>query len=400
MADRHFLTKAIERAERIDKQRLIRLVSDSTEEIQVLRDLLHALPDGILIVNGELKVIFLNISAERILGAPQPEKTNEPLSRTISDADLRRLIADSIRQNKEIYGEPFEMLSPRHREINLTIRQLEREKRSFDAKPLYAIILSIPDQTAGEAKERLQLEKLSSLLSLAAGIAHEIGNPLNSLNVHLQLLASDIKKLPKSIRGKLSQSIDIIMEETNRMDRIIRNFLKAIRRKPLQFRLESIHDILKGVLVFFEPEFKAHRIELVTSLDNAMPLFFIDSERLNHVFVNVIKNAVQAMPKGGQLKIATAVEKNICEVTIADTGSGIESNVLPRIFDAYYTTKVEGSGLGLAIAYQIIREHSGRIEVTSKLNRGTIVRILLPIRKEKLQLPSPTEKGNENEQYV
>ena len=138
-----------------------------------------------------------------------------------------------------------------------------------------------------------------------------------------------------------------------------------------------------------KPELKASKIRVDETLDKRLPLFLIDPERIHQVFLNIIKNAVHAMPKGGALKIQTEAKGKLCLIHFQDTGVGIPDESIAKIFDAYYTTKEEGSGLGLMIVYQIIREHGGRIEVSSKPNQGTTFTIVLPIRTEKLSLPEP-----------
>jgi len=141
-----------------------------------------------------------------------------------------------------------------------------------------------------------------------------------------------------------------------------------------------------------EPELKAAKIRLATQWDERVPEFLLDHLRIHQVFLNIIKNAIHAMPKGGSLRIGTELKGKLCLIHFHDTGVGISDQDLPKIFDAYYTTREGGSGLGLMIVYQIVREHGGRIEVSSKLGKGTRFTVILPIRKEKLRLPEPVEK--------
>jgi len=140
---------------------------------------------------------------------------------------------------------------------------------------------------------------------------------------------------------------------------------------------------------------KESKIQVTQQLNAEIPLFLIDQDRMQQVFINLVKNSIQAMVRGGKLNIQTGLKDKLCFIQIQDTGVGIPESKLPKIFDAYFTTKEEGSGLGLMIAYQIISEHHGRIEATSKVNMGTTFRIVLPIRKEKLELPlnETSQKG-------
>ncbi len=385
-----FVNKAISRFERIDKQGLQQLVMELSEEKTALRELFNTAREGILLINERLQVQFYNEAAKSILGIQQAEKPISSLEKLISDTELRSFIEKSVMEKREVYQELIELLSPRHMRINLAIRRSGSSLR--DASSENYIVLLIPDITHDRSvKEKYQLEKLSSILSLGAGIAHEIGNPLNSINLHLQLLLKDAQKLKEPGKKRIQKSLEVILEETSRMDRIVRNFLRATRRKPLKFQLANIHDTLNETLALFEPEFKVQRIRVSADFSACIPNFLMDKEQIFQVLVNLIRNALEAMPEGGKLYLRTSAEQNVCEIAITDTGEGISKEVIPHIFDAYYTTKEEGNGLGLVIAYQIIKDHGGRLKVISKAGKGTAFKILLPIRKEKLQLPSPKD---------
>lgn len=393
MANRQFISKAFERIHRLDKENLSRLITQLTHERDFLMNIVQFADEGILVFEQDLKLIFMNQKAALYLRIDK-QIPDSYLSDVISDHALQKVIENAVYQKKEIFGELFELLEPRPQKFRITLRDLSRGQY---------MVLFYPEEFHGtKAEEEHQIDKLSTILSLATGIAHEIGNPLNSINVHLHLLEKDIEELPKNQKqSRLIKYLKVVREETKRLDGIVHNFLNATRRKPVQFQLGSITDILKNLTVLFEPEFKQKKIRASLQLDKEIPLFFLDMERLNQVFINLIKNAIQAMPKGGKINISVVRQKDICIVCIADTGVGIKQEEIPKIFDAYYTTKEEGTGLGLVIAYQIIREHSGRIEVVSKPGKGTLFRVLLPIRREKLQLPSPLNEQRKNhEQFI
>lgn len=394
MATQPFITKTIDRIEKIDKQNLARLVDQLIEDKERFLHLLNQTKEGLLLVNEKNRVAFVNGTAARILGLASSSTSLQPLDKIIEDERLRTFISKTIDERQEMYDEPFEIFLPRHSRINVTIRlnQLSDGRAGTASSYLISFLPAGAEDDRREDKSRH--ERLASILSLASGIAHEIGNPLNSINIHLHLLSREIKKLPKNKQTKLKDHLATVAEETKRLDEIVRNFLKANRRKPLRFELGHIHDILQSALLLYQPELAHSRITTCTQLDPNMPSFFIDGQRLNHVFTNLIKNAIEAMPKGGALTISTYARKSICEISITDTGVGMDPDIVPKIFGSHYTTKGEGSGLGLVIVYQIIREHSGRIEISSQHDHGTTVRILLPIRKEKLQLPSPEKSDH------
>jgi signal transduction histidine kinase len=204
----------------------------------------------------------------------------------------------------------------------------------------------------------------------------------------LELLKKRLAGLPDEKRKEIAGSLSDIQDETRRLDRIIRNFLKATRKPPLRFRLDDLNEVVTDALSFLKPQLDVAKVLVKFSKDKTLPVFLMDRERLYYAFMNLIKNALEAMSHGGALKISITRKQNCAIVTIADTGCGIAEKDLARIFDIYYTTKPEGAGLGLMMVYDALAEHGGKIEVASKLNKGTTFKILLPIREPQLQLPN------------
>ncbi len=172
----------------------------------------------------------------------------------------------------------------------------------------------------------------------------------------------------------------------------MKNFLKATRKPPLRFRNEDLNAILSEALELMAPELEEKKIRVHFQPDPALPPFLMDRSRIYQIFSNLIKNAMEAMPRGGDLWISAAHKENAAIIRFKDTGSGINEKDLPHIFEAYYTTKEEGSGLGLMTVFSAVREHGGRIEVSSKPGKGTTFALLLPIRLAKLQLPMTKSK--------
>ncbi len=399
-----FFSKAFKKIEQIDKKHLTGLASDLLEERKLLGELLDTVQEGVLVIaRSTMQIIFMNLNARLMLsGNSNLDFPYGLCDKIITDHALSALITQSVMNEEEVHEKACEIMLPRYLSIRLSVRRLwrfNRPEENANLKDVYCVLLNPASAKFEQAKEEEQLERTASILSLASGIAHEIGNPLNSINIHLHLLSKELDKLPANSRNRLKKSVQVVVEETERLDKIVRNFLRAARRHPIHFELGNIQEIVQNVLILFKPELRSNRIKLETHFDSEIPQFFMDLERINLVFTNVIKNAIQAMPKGGALFVSIKRHKNLCLITIADTGIGIEKESLPKVFDAYYTTKEEGSGLGLVIAYQIIREHGGRIEIKSEIGKGTNINVLLPIQKEKLSLPSPAE-GAKDEQFI
>jgi signal transduction histidine kinase len=228
--------------------------------------------------------------------------------------------------------------------------------------------------------DSFQSEKLGALSTLAAGIAHEIGNPLNSIGIHMQLMEKDIKNVKDTkAKQRLAQYVKSAKAEVGRLDKMIRTFLTAVRPSSLNLAEHNVNHILENVLDFLYYEISEKNIAIEKNYSQKLPLIPLDEEQIRQAFFNIIKNAVEAMPNGGQLSVSTGADKDEMHVIFADTGIGITDENLPKIFDPYFTTKQKGSGLGLMIVRKIINDHSGRIEVESRTGKGTKVRIFLPV---------------------
>lgn len=379
-----FLDRIASRINRIDRKNLEDYALDLARQTKFLTILLDQVPEGIMVLSRKKEILFLNRRMIQLFNIPESISRKGNLDQAISDMPFVNSITEAIDHKEELFQKEFEVLLPRPMilRINLTIQK-------NGAQPVFLLSIANLSQTEANIRERFKLENWESMLGLAAGIAHEIGNPLNSLTIHLKLLEKILQKMPLQDRKKVDASFQVVEEETQRLDQIIRNFLKAARRKPLRFELTQINELISKTVSFLKPELKAAKIRVDGEFDKRTPPFLLDPERIHQVFLNIIKNAIHAMSKGGTLRIETEAREKLCSIRFQDTGIGIPSDSLPKIFDAYYTTKEEGSGLGLMIVYQIIREHGGRIEVTSKPNSGTTFTIILPIRKEKLGLPEP-----------
>ncbi len=383
MPTAEFLKRIANRIDKIDRKNLETYVLDVIQELKFVTSLLDQIHEGLMVISEEDEALLVNRRMTQLLNLPD-DISRKKIEQLITDQDLAAIIHQAIKEKKEIYQHELEVLLPRPMILKVNLTYEKKQK-----PPVF--VLSIMNLTDHETniRERYQTANWKAMVSLAAGIAHEIGNPLNSLTIHLKLLSKLLTKISGSERKKTEASLKAMEDELRRLDQIIRNFLKAARRKPLQFEAVQINDLLAKTISFIKPELKNSKIKIIEEYEKEMPVFLIDPDRIQQVFINIIKNAVHAMPKGGTFRVQTVGKEKLCIIHFQDTGVGIPNDVLPRIFDAYYTTKEEGSGLGLMIVHQIIREHGGRIEVSSKPNRGTTFTIILPIRKQRLGLPQP-----------
>jgi signal transduction histidine kinase len=230
-----------------------------------------------------------------------------------------------------------------------------------------------------DMEDRIQLaERLSSLGHLAAGVAHEIRNPLNAMGMGLQRLKREFLPPDESKREEYISFMELILKEIRRVNEIIEQFLTLSRPFQLNLRKSSLQDLLNDLVTLFREEASSLGIALWAEIPSDLPLIKVDPERLTQAFINIMKNGMQAMEKGGTLRIETKSLKEGVEVAISDSGSGILPEQMEKIFNYYYTTKDKGIGLGLPLAHRIIEAHGGHLKIESRVGSGTKVTVILP----------------------
>ena len=250
----------------------------------------------------------------------------------------------------------------------------------------HVMILRDITESRRTAQQTIESERLNALRLLAAGVAHEIGNPLNSLHIHLQLMERSMQKLHDVAKAELQQSIDVARSEVSRLDSIVTQFLRAIRPSQPRLHPENVNTIVEEAVRFFAPEIQDRDIVVEQELRADLPLLQLDREQMKQVFYNVIKNSLEAMRRHGTLAIRTDVDDTYVIVSFADTGGGISAENLSRVFEPYFTTKPSGTGLGLLIVRRIVREHGGELSIESSQGKGLTLTIRLPYVEKRVRM--------------
>ena len=235
-----------------------------------------------------------------------------------------------------------------------------------------------------------QSARLAYLGTLAGGLAHEIKNPLSTFNINLQLLEEDFERGDAS-PTRVSTRLQGLRREVKRLQEVLDDFLRFARGYDLQLIDESVNDLIDEVLDFVGPEAQQNNVNIVRGFAEDAPSCRLDRNLVKQAFLNIIINAQQAMPDGGDLMVRTTVEDDGIRIDFIDTGPGIGSENLSRIWDVYFSTKKGGTGLGLPTARRIVEEHNGTIEVHTESGQGTCFTVRLPLRG-----PTDTKQTSED----
>jgi two-component system, sporulation sensor kinase E len=392
-----FLDKVLGRIGRLDAEGLQTVVQRLARERSFLETLFNTIEDGVLVVDENGRVIYFNQAVTRLIGLQSGDEERH-ISKILPEMDWGKISRADSAGGERVVRHEFEIHYPRPRFLRLYAAPLDGKAIGSSG---VALILHDATEARQKTFEAIESERVQALTLLAASVAHEIGNPLNALHIHLQLMERGLKKLkeeerpgrknvsaasPREIAARLEEYLEVCKGEITRLDYIITQFLQAIRPAPLQLKLASLNDVVDKTLDLLRPELENRGLTVKTRLGRQLTATPIDATQLQQVLVNLIKNAMQAMSRGGALTLLTGENSDGVWVSVADTGGGIPQEQLARIFEPFYTTKKKGTGLGLMIVQRIVRAHGGKIEIESRVGQGTTFRILLPLHERKPRL--------------
>jgi len=376
MTEPRFLDKLLERAERVDRNQLEDYIKSLAGDIAFISDAVDASESGIVFLDESLRIKTINRSAESLLGVARSNVLGKNILQCSIDVVLGLLFEKSLALPSASRVQEVEVKFPREQLLRVAISPFEENDKKINQG--WTITLFDITEYKKESNKKFQKEKVKAIGTMASILAHELGNPLNSLSIHLQLIDRAVKTLPKAGKAKFSKYIKITKDEIKRLDDIVTRFLQAARPfKPRLFE-GDVCGILDRTLELMMPELKKNKIIIEKSFGGDIPKIYIDHIQIRQVFINLVKNALESMKKGGKLKIKLSREDKWVKISFADSGKGIPEEDLEKIFEPYYSTKDGGSGLGLAIVHRIVKDHGGKIEVDSFYGKGTTVSIYLP----------------------
>lgn len=383
------LDRVLGRLDSLDQPSLVNLVQRLARERGLFEQVFNILQEGVLVIDADGVIDYANDASHRLIGLSTDDLPGKVLWRLVPG--LRPSLQASLDDDAPVLpvvAREIELTYPEPRTVRLYMVPFAVEGDASERR--FAVILTDITREKKSTEARIEDERTSSILLLAAGVAHELGNPLNSLTIHLQLIERKLKKLQAKARDKetasLSESIRVCQEEVLRLDGIVTNFLEAIRPRPPDLSEVNLADIIEEVLRFQQREIEDRGIDLDAVVSHDLPAVMADRNQVKQVFFNIIKNAMEAMQPGGVLRIKTRCDDQSVYLLFGDTGSGIKQEDLVKLFQPYHTTKEGGHGLGLMIVQRIMREHGGHVGVESNPGVGTVVTLQFPQKNRRVKM--------------
>jgi len=356
-----------------------------------LRNMILSAANGVIAADKQGKILFFNNVASDMLGYSIEEALDHLNIRDIYPGNgaydvMAKLRSDEYGGKGKIIAYQVDIVSKSGRNIPVSLNasivyEDDRELASLGFFHDLREELKLKEELEKTRLQLLQAEKMSSLGKLAAGVAHQLNNPLGGITLYAKLMLEEY-----DLQDRAKEDLNRILKDAERCRDTVRELLEFTRQTRHLMRPSDLNQSINRTLFLLENQTLFQNIVIEKHLSPDMPLVCSDAQQLNHVFMNIILNAVQAMKGNGKLTIRTyvAADRNKVGVEFSDTGSGIPKNVMPHIFDPFFTTKEEGegTGLGLSLVYNIVKNHGGQVRAWNRSSGGATFLVELPLRRK------------------
>jgi PAS domain S-box-containing protein len=390
MAQSPFIQKVFDKFDKLDRAKLRKIMLELSAEKDLYQLVFDSMTEGVIVTNKDNQIILVNRAMTEFIGIPRNKIYLNHIEECSFDPEIKELLNILPPESSKVI----------EREVNL-----RRTGKTFHIsvmplmhhKEYEGRIILLVDVTEKKEKETQlrQAESLAALTTLSAGVAHEIKNPLTSIDIHIQLLKRELNKMDGEKAGNMEGLLAVVKEEVDRLNSIVQDFLFAVRPMSMSPDREDVNQLVQELAEFLKYELIEHNIDLVLDLDESLPQLIIDAKYLKQALLNVLKNAIEAIQDGGgRITVRTTQDAGgDIVIDIVDNGKGISEEHMNKIFEPYFTTRKFGTGLGLVIVYKIIKEFGGEIKVRSEEGEGTTFSITLPVYEKKSKLLTYEEKN-------
>jgi PAS domain S-box-containing protein len=338
-----------------------------------LNSVMAGLEDGLLLFTRDARAVMVSPAAEKFLGAPAGHFLGRRVTDIFPDGHpLRQALRLEGDELRETASETELQTASGLRRVGVSVQGIQENGEQMGA------LVTLRDLDSLESiNTQLQVsERLAALGRITAGVAHEVKNPLNSMRLWLENLK---ESLPPDRDAGAQQAVQVLDKEIDRLDAVVKRFLDFTRPVELKLEATNLAELLKDVVNVAQPQMQKAGVELEELLGNGVPEVWADRDLLKQAVLNLVLNAVEAMPAGGELRVELMRRGEMAEISVADTGRGIALENQQNIFQLFYTTRPGGSGIGLATTFRIVQLHNGSIDFQSETGRGTTFRIELPL---------------------
>jgi signal transduction histidine kinase len=344
--------------------------------------LLQDLQDGVFVFNRDFRLVFASGSVEKFLGRDRTDLPGQPLAEVFPNSTILGLLIEqaaqthrSLRNRRVPVALGAEGVTGTAAVVLVSVDMLESVPGGPAGSSGILVRLSDPEAQRKINRELLTADRLAAISRISSGVAHEVKNPLNAMLLHVEVARAKLARGD----GDVGQQMEIIAREILRLDRVVRTFLDFTRPVELKVETVSMQVLVQEITDLARPQAAAAGIRVAVREEVEGVEVRVDRDLFKQAVLNIVVNAMQAMPQGGELRFEATSGKAGAELRISDTGSGIPEELREKIFSLYFSTKKEGSGIGLAMTYRIVQLHDGTIDFTSEPGKGTTFLIRLPI---------------------
>ncbi len=385
---RNFVRRALNKLSKLDQEQIRNLLFDLASENEKLETVLNSMGDGIFVTDIHHRVIVCNSGALKMLPLKRKDPEDHLIWDLVDDEEISDFLENRLSSEEPGHSggsgeEEFTVGKGNvKRTLSLSVSSLRKDDEEWGNLIVFS---DITERRKREARLR-RAESLASLTTLAAGVAHEIKNPLGSIGIHIQLIQKSLNKHGCLEKETADRYLDVINEEIERLNGIVVDFLFAVRPMDTDMKKTDLNQVILDLVEFVKYEAAESNVQVKTELGSSICKVEIDEKYIKQALINIIKNGIAAMEDGGTLTLSTWENSGYVHIDITDTGVGIPEEKVAKIFEPYYTSKEFGSGLGLTVVYKVVREHGGEISVQSKEGRGTTFTISLPVPESEKKL--------------